>query len=110
MRRVPDITTSHRDIVVDEIRHRAPLLGFIGQERWEVRWRCVSNPRLRGRTCLTAGTLGGSAALGGVNFTFVIRWRENRRRGHSGRVEKHLDKNVVTPGAVLQLAEIREPH
>lgn len=108
MRKVPDITTSHPDIVVDEVRHRAPFLGFIGEERWEVCWRCVSDPRLRGRTLLGAGTLGGSAALGSVDFTFVIRWRENRRRPRSGSIERNLDKNVVTPGAVLQLAEIRK--
>lgn len=83
MRQVPDITTSRDDIVVDDISYRRPLFGLLGTERWNVTWRCVSDPRVRGEAVLQADVRYGRASLGGESFSFAVRWREDRRRAVS---------------------------
>ena len=80
MRQVPCITTSHDDIVVDDVRYRRPLFGLIGVERWVVTWRSVSDPDSRGETVLTADARSGNSTLDGQSFSFLVRWREDRRR------------------------------
>ena len=102
MPRVPDITTSRNDIVVDEVRHRPRVLSLFGVESWEVRWRCVSHHDLHGISVLTADQTYGSASLGGVAFSFLVNWREDLRRIRG----RSAEDDVVTPSAVLNLAEV----
>ena len=92
MPRVPDITTSDSEIVVDEVRHRPRVLSLFGEESWEVRWRCASDGSL------------GSAEVGGVAFSFLVRWREDLRRVR----RRSPEDDVVTPNAVLGLADVRK--
>lgn len=101
MPRVPDITTSRDDIVVGEVRHRPGVLSLFG-ESWEVRWRSATDEDLYGISVLNAGQTSGSACLGDVPFTFLVRWREEFRRAR----ERSAEDDVVTPGAVLKLAKV----
>ena len=99
MVQVPEINISHPGIVVDALEFRAPLFGLFGTPSWEVRWRLVENPEASATSLLREGVTGGSGEIGGRYFTYAARW-------HDGKAVPPQDgEPVVTPGAVLRLAE-----
>ena len=89
--------------MVDEVRHRPRLFSLFGVERWEVRWRHVRDDALSDVSVLTADQTYGNATLGDVVFSFLVHWREDLRRIRG----RSAGDGVVTPGAVLKLAQIR---
>jgi len=77
---IPEITPSRRDIVVDEVRFYAPLFGLFGSPRWRIRWRLASQSNASAESWLACDTRKGKGVLQGQNFSFLVRWRPDRRR------------------------------
>ncbi len=101
MREVPDITTSRDDVVVDSVTYRPGLLGLFGRPRWRVCWRLVAQPTRIQCLLIDRDCRAGSAAIDGLPFSFLVRWRGDRRRRVLQRSE-----DMVTPRAVMQLADV----
>ncbi len=102
MREVPDITISRDDVVVDSVIYRPAVLGLFGRPRWQVCWRSATQPGLLHCQLIDRDCRAGSAVLGDQPFSFLVRWRADRRRS----ILKRYDEDMVTPQTVLQLAEI----
>jgi len=121
MQPVPEISISHPGIVVDAMAYRAPLLGFFGTPRWEVRWRLVEDPQQRCTSLLPLGASGGHVELAGLTFSYKASWQdqnEDQDLARSPELSEGQDSPVeqraadpdggdafVTPTSVLRLTE-----
>lgn len=77
MRKIPDITVSRDDVVVEGLTFRRSLFG---RSAWLVDWRSTVVPELRGRSRLLSDARVGVGQLGCDSFPFVVNWRGDRRR------------------------------
>lgn len=102
MHKIPEIRTSHPAIAVDAMFFRAPLFGLFGTPSWEIRWRSFNDPKSSGTSIVPCGETNGCAKLGGTDFTYVARWRDQEPA--AGEPHGH----IVTPGSVLRLAEVSQ--
>jgi hypothetical protein len=102
MEPLPEITTDHPGIVVDDLNYCVPWLGVFGSPYWEITWRRVEDPERLGVTRLARDDRAGVAELDGQPFSFTVRWRRDLRR----RRETAYDDNpVAPPPAALQPAQ-----
>jgi len=102
MEPLPEITTDHPGIVVEDLNYRLPWLGLFGHPYWEITWRRVDEPECQGVTRIACDDRAGAAVLDGLPFSFRVRWRHDLRRR---RGILTADNPVVTPGSVLQLLQ-----
>ncbi len=113
MQLIPEISSTHPGVVVEALTFHRPILGLFGTPRWIIQWRLADDPYVQSTSNLALDARCGEGEIDGQPFGYTVRWRPDLRRRRGLAPEPALltlNDCVVTPAAVLTLAETGNRH